>query len=135
MLPSDYAVRRHGSDLCTYRVTHRTEIGDEVLVRLEVCDINTADEGASAVPSRGKAQQIVFQFDGGCLHGITLDSYSADLHEALLAMAYFSVTDGGMVGSVVDGIATLELALVKESGGTRTPSLSPDRRLPRHRAD
>jgi hypothetical protein len=101
VLPADYAVRPHDCDQCTYRIAHRTDLGNEVLVRLEVCDPETGDERVR--DSGPLAPQIIFRFEGGCLHGMTLDSRSPDLHEALLAAAYYTITDGGTIGNSIDG--------------------------------
>ena len=120
VLPSDYAVRSHGSDECRYRVTNRTEIGDEVLVRFEVCDHHADDDRGSSITTQSPAKQVVFRFDGGCLHGMTLDSRSPDLHEALLASAYYAVTHGGMLGSPLHGTLAAWQHLVPKKLAGRT---------------
>jgi hypothetical protein len=120
VLPSDYAVRSHGLDECRYRVTNRTEIGDEVLVRFEVCDHHAEDGPPSSIAEQSPARQITFQFDGGCLHGMTLDSRSPDLHEALLASAYYAVTRGGMPGSPLCGTLAAWQHLVPKKLAGRT---------------
>ena len=118
VLPPDYAVRSHDLDGCRYRVTNRTEVGDEVLVRFEVCDDHAEDEQSSLIAEQSSAKQIIFQFDGGCLHGMTLDSHSVDFHESLLASAYYSVTDGGRLGSPLYGTLAVwqRLAPAKRAG-------------------
>jgi hypothetical protein len=103
VLPSNYAVRSQSAAGDRYRVTNRTEVGDEVLVRFEVCDHRAEDEQSSLITEQSSAKQIIFQFDGGCLQGMTLDSHSPDFHESLLATAYYSVTDGGRLGSRLYG--------------------------------
>ena len=126
VLPSDYAVRSHGLDECRYRVTNRTEIGDEVLVRFEACDHHAEDDRSSSIAGQSPAKQVVFRFDGGCLHGTTLDSRSPDLHEALLASAYYAVTHGGMPGSPLYGtLAAWQRLVPKKLAGRTFSQFSP----------
>jgi hypothetical protein len=98
IMPAGYALRRGSSAGCKYVVEDRTVVGDEVLIRLAACDEPvTAD---SALP----AVRIVLQFEGGYLNGRSLDSQSADVHEALLALAYYHITNQGSVGEAFNGI-------------------------------
>jgi hypothetical protein len=96
VMPADYAVRPGGVGGCKYVVTDRTELGDEVLIRLEVC------WSERRKPCVCMAKRLVLQFEGGGWHGRSLDSQSADTHEALLAVAYYCVTDQGTVGKACD---------------------------------
>ena len=112
MLRSDYAVRPHGADHCRYVVARRTEIGDEVLVRFEACDHESACEQDLPGLLCLIPKQIILQFDGGCLNGMTLDSQSNDLREALLAVAYYSITNHGAIGSSLDEILTVPTPLL-----------------------
>ena len=97
VMPADYALRPAGPGGCKYVVAHRTVFGEEVLLRLEVC-WNEKAEGCACA-----AKRVVLQFEGGDWHGRSLDSGSPDTHEALLAAAYYCLTDQGKVGRSCDG--------------------------------
>ncbi len=94
-MPSDYAVRNRGFAGCKYVVTHCMELAGEVLVRLESCWSEPAE------PCVCTAKRTVLEFRGGHLHGRSLDSQSADTNEALLAVAYYCITDKGTVGQKI----------------------------------
>lgn len=98
VMPSDYAVRPGGGGGCKYVVANRTEFGDEILVRLEVCGKEQSEPCVCA------AKRLLLKFEGGYLHGRCLDSESPDTHEALLAVSYYCVTEHGTVGTAFDGI-------------------------------
>jgi hypothetical protein len=97
VMPADYALRPTGIGGCKYVVTDRTALDDEVLIRLEVC------WNEQTRPCVCTAKRLVLQFEGGDWHGRSLDSQSADTHEALLAAAYYCLTDQGTVGKTCDG--------------------------------
>lgn len=97
VMSADYAVRPSGLGGCKYIVTHRTVYGEEVLVRLEACSNGNVEACACT------ARRVVLHFEGGPWQGQSLDSQSPDTHEALLAAAYYCLTDQGKVGKSCDG--------------------------------
>jgi hypothetical protein len=98
VMPSNYAKRDIGSTGCKYVVTHRMELGDEVLVRLEYCPSDPAESCVCMM------KRIVLEFHGGHLDGRTLDSQSDDTDEALLAVAYYCITSQGTVGETLHAV-------------------------------
>jgi hypothetical protein len=97
-MPSDYAVHRAGPRGNRYVVANRTELSNEVLLRLEHCG-----EEQPAVES-AVAKRIVLQFQGGYLHGCTLDSCAESAEEALLALSYYCVTENATLGRSFRGV-------------------------------
>jgi hypothetical protein len=112
VMPSDYAVRKTDLHGYKYVVQYRTELGDEVLVRLECC----WNEPAEPCVCMGK--RIVLEFRGGHLHGRRLDSQSAETNEALLALAYYCVTNQGTVGKKINGKPVTPLLPKSRSNGS-----------------
>jgi hypothetical protein len=84
-MPRDYAVGNAGG--CSYVVTNRIEIGNDSLVRLE-CEDRVETQAA-------ESRTIILRFDGGCQDGRILRSDAANVHEALLAVACYCITDQG----------------------------------------
>jgi hypothetical protein len=93
VMPAEYSIK--SGDCSKYVVTNRTVVGNEVLVRLEAC----CSEPAAACACMTK--RLLLQFDGGYLDGRTFDGHSSELHEALLAAAYYLVTDQGKIGEAL----------------------------------
>ena len=99
VMPSDYSVKQTDCSGSEYVVTNRTVIvGNEVLVRLESCC------SEATAPCAHLSKRLLLQFDGGYLHGRSLDGHSPDTDEALLAVAYYLITDQGKAGEVLDGM-------------------------------
>jgi hypothetical protein len=98
IMPSDYAIGKGEGGDSTYVVTNCTEMDDEVLVRLE-CDCTKI-----AAPHTQPGEHLVLHFEGGYLHGHCLHSQSPDINEALLALAYYHITNHGTVGETFNGI-------------------------------
>lgn len=81
----DYAVGNTGG--CCYVVTAHTKVGNDFLVRLE-CEDRVETQAAENMT-------IILRFEGGCQDGRILRSDSADVHEALLAVACCHLMDQG----------------------------------------
>lgn len=93
VMPREYAV---SDGECIYIVVHRIEVNDESLVRLECGPEADRDDVLHA------AKTVILQFRGGCLDGRTLRSDSTDSHLALVALAYYSLTERGTVGTMLE---------------------------------
>ncbi len=102
VMPADYAVRPIGVGGCKYVVTDRAELDHEVLIRLEACGSERTKPCVCGI------KRLILQFEGGEWDGRRLDSQSADTHEALLAVAYYCVTDQGSVGKACDARPTAQ---------------------------
>jgi hypothetical protein len=120
-MPSNYTVQRGASAGCEYVVEERTVVGDEVLVRMTcTCDKPTGDEPTPAL-------QVVLEFDGGYLDGRRFDSQSDDVYEALLAVAYYHLTDQGTVGSAFDDVPVIARPHGKGAAGSLPAEWCKDR--------
>ena len=95
-MPAGYAAGKRAVCGHEYEVTDRTEIDDEVLVRLQCCAGQDADQCLFLDDEVPVGKRIVFTFNGGHLDGETLESRSSDLDEAWLAIAYYCVMSLGM---------------------------------------
>lgn len=95
VLPSEYGTRRGSSRGSKYVVAHRVEVEEEVLIRL---DLYSDDPGAADL---SPCRRVLLDFDGGCLHGLRLDSHSPDVNEALLATSWFCLTEQGRSGATL----------------------------------
>jgi hypothetical protein len=98
VMPPGYAVGKPGVCGHLYVVTDRTATREEVLVRLECVAEREADHCLLQEGAGPAVKRIVFEFEGGYLDRVTLDSLSPDVGEALLATAYYCITDGGALG-------------------------------------
>lgn len=96
VMPADYSVKQ--TECSKYVVANRIVMKDEVLIRLESCC------GEPAASCACMAKQILLRFDGGHLHGRSLDGHSSNIVEALRAVAYYLITEHGKVGEAFDGI-------------------------------
>lgn len=103
VMPSDYAVRNTGRRGHEYTVTHCTAMDDEILVRLECRGDDPTSRCVRA------AKRIILEFEGGYLDGHRLDSQSSNTNEALLAVAYYCVTEEGTIGKKFNGMPATPL--------------------------
>jgi hypothetical protein len=103
VMPSDYAVHKGDALSYSYVVAHCAEVGEETLVRMECCRDESSESCACM------AKRIVFEFHGGYLHGRRLDNRSANVNEALLALAYYCVTEQGAIGKRIGGMPVMRL--------------------------
>jgi len=93
VMPSEYATQQGNSRGNKYAVTHRVEIGGELLIRLELCHDDCTGDCSS------HQKRVLLGFQNGYLHGLRLDSRSHEVNEALLATSCFLLTEHGKVGT------------------------------------
>jgi hypothetical protein len=87
IMPHQYAIRNTGG--CSYVVSVHTQVENDCLVRLE-CRGEDRREIFAA-----EKRTIVLRFDRGCQDGRIVRSDSADVREALLAVACYHLTGQG----------------------------------------
>ena len=98
VMPSRHALGKPGVCGHVYTVTNRTATRGETLVRLECVAEHEADHCLFQEDAAPPMKRISLEFEGGYFDGIRLDNQSSDAGEALLATAYYCVTDEGTVG-------------------------------------
>ena len=98
VMPPRHSAGKPGVCGHQYVVTNRTATREEVLVRFECTAEREADHCLLQDGAGSSMKRIVFEFEGGYLDRVRLDSLSSDVGEALLATAYYCVTNGGVLG-------------------------------------
>jgi hypothetical protein len=89
----------HGAKGNKNVVTDRTEFEDEDLVRLECFSPQDTEHCELTIDAKLLIKRVVLRFEGGCLEGTVLDSYSPDDQESFACLACYLATEQATVGN------------------------------------
>lgn len=113
----DYGLKPRTAGGSHYVVTQHTAMGNDVLVRLETVAEGEPAEVHPPPEVEPAPKCFVIRFCGGPLNDRMLRSDSPEVSTALLAAAFYCVTDHGAPGAHTNALG----ALHRESQTSRTP--------------